>query len=308
MEDFFAEGRTLILKNREEVVLQRQKVDRPVGYHKHDYIEIAYVDSGQGFHQTEDGVAVPIAKGDLVLLNPQLAHRYALSETAKTPLIVYNCMFDPAVLNESITKEDDFINIVYRFLFETSRRDDPEERNYIMLRKSLSVEHIIKEMYAEHTAKVSGYVRMNKANLIRLLIAVFRLWKQSEEISYTDAYQKAVAESAIRYMQEYYAENIRCEFLASRAYLSEGYFYKLFKRVTGVTPIRFLQNIRLEKAAELLCGTSLSVQKIALSVGYSDMKYFYRIFGEKYHETPRQYRESVFRGSGKSGAKETPSP
>ena len=290
MNGFYAIGSSVKLNNREEVLVQRCPVDEPVEYHEHDYIEIAYVDSGTGFHRVKNGASTPIGKGDLILLNPGVSHCYRIDPASKDPLVIYNCMFDPAVLNRSITKEDDFIRIVYDFLFETSRRDAPEDREYLILPKSLSAEPIIKEMYAECSAKIDGHLRMNRANLIRLLITVFRLWKQNGTRPYSDAYQSAVAESAVRYMQEYYAENIRCETLAARAYLSEGYFYRIFKQVTGVTPVRFLQQIRLEKAAEQLRGTTLSVQRIAANVGYSDMKYFYRLFHQKYHTTPKQYR------------------
>lgn len=76
-------------------------------------------------------------------------------------------------------------------------------------------------------------------------------------------------------MQEYYAQNIICQLLSSRVSLSNGYFNKIFKKITGESPIHFLQSIRITKAANLLLSTSLPIATVASRVGYADMKYFY---------------------------------
>ena len=292
MNDILSHGQTLILKNKNEVIMQKRALAySSTSEHSHKFVEIAYIDSGFGAHYVGDGSVTPLEKGDLILLTPNISHRYHVS--SQSPLVVYNCIFTPKLLHESIKKDDDFINIVYKFLFSSDSLCDSENKGYILLHKAFGISNIIKEMYTEHTQKTDGYIRMNKANLIRLLIAIFRLKKESIDKFNPQAYQKAVVECAVEYMKEYYPEPISCEALASRSYLSVGYFHRIFKNVTGYTPIHFLQNIRIENAARLLRTTSMSIQKIAVTVGYSDMKYFYKLFEKKYNITPKQYRESV---------------
>lgn len=79
--------------------------------------------------------------------------------------------------------------------------------------------------------------------------------------------------------------------LAEIADVSPSYFQKLFKEETGITPIQFIKQIRLEKAQELLETTFLRVQQIGFEVGITDQSYFNREFKKKYGLSPNQYRE-----------------
>lgn len=83
--------------------------------------------------------------------------------------------------------------------------------------------------------------------------------------------------------------------LAEIADVSPAHFQKLFKEETGITPIQFIKQIRLEKARELLETTFLRVQQIAYEAGIRDQSYFNRAFKEKYGLTPNQYREQNFK-------------
>lgn len=100
-------------------------------------------------------------------------------------------------------------------------------------------------------------------------------------------------EASIAFMQEYYAQNITCQTLSSRVYLSDGYFNKIFKKITGESRFHFLQSIRITKATNLLLSTSLPIATMASRVGYADMKYFYEIFKRQYGLTPKQYRDQM---------------
>ena len=114
MKDIISSGKTLTLKNKNEIILQKCLVDyRSESNHDHTFVEIAYIDSGTGTHHTADGVVTQIEKGNLFLLTPNVGHKYQASP--KNPLVVYNCIFSPTLLYESIKKDDDFLNIVYKF-------------------------------------------------------------------------------------------------------------------------------------------------------------------------------------------------
>lgn len=275
------------LKNKNEIIVEKYESCEDVAFHTHEFIEIAYIEQGEGSHEIQGGYSSPIEKGDVILLNSSVAHSYTFKNGSTA--VIYNCLFDPHLLNDSIAKSDDFINIVYSYLFDNISKNT-DGKPYIVLKKATEVGGYFKEMFSEYTEKKNGYAKVNAANLIRLLVAIFRI--KRNEAEYDDsAYRNSVAQSAARYMNEYYAEKITCEELAERAYLSTGYFHKIFKAATGKTPVEYLQNIRMEKAAELLSETSLNVQNVASEVGYSDMKHFYNGFYKKYKTTPKKYRE-----------------
>ena len=62
------------------------------------------------------------------------------------------------------------------------------------------------------------------------------------------------------------------------------------KNRTGKTYTEHLQEKRLSQAAFLLKNTGLSVEEVALAVGYENKSYFHRIFTERFDTTPRKYR------------------
>lgn len=83
----------------------------------------------------------------------------------------------------------------------------------------------------------------------------------------------------------------KIEKLAQTIGISPAHLQKLFKVETGISPARFIKQLRLEKAQELLETTFLRVQQIGFEVGITDQSYFNREFKKKYGVTPNQYRE-----------------
>ena len=80
--------------------------------------------------------------------------------------------------------------------------------------------------------------------------------------------------------------------LARKLFLSEVQFRKLFRRVTGMSPVRFMQRRRIERACALLHGSELSVEEIAEACGFRDVPFFYRIFRHWAKSTPAHYRKA----------------
>lgn len=93
--------------------------------------------------------------------------------------------------------------------------------------------------------------------------------------------------------------------LAQAIDISPAHLQKLFKTETGIPPMQFVKQIRLEKALELLETTFLRVQQIGYEVGITDQSYFDREFKKKYGVTPNQYREQ-YRSELETGTKENP--
>lgn len=73
--------------------------------------------------------------------------------------------------------------------------------------------------------------------------------------------------------------------------LSESHLLWLFKREVGMSPIQYLNHLRLETAKDLLENTFLQVKQVGDKVGMSDQSHFIHDFKEKYGTTPSQYRK-----------------
>ncbi|WP_327309909.1 AraC family transcriptional regulator (plasmid) [Streptomyces sp. NBC_01298] len=100
-----------------------------------------------------------------------------------------------------------------------------------------------------------------------------------------------LVQRAVAVIRERFAEPLSLEDLAQSAMVSKYYFLRVFTRVTGVTPGRFLSAVRLQEAKRLLLSTSLNVSDVATRVGYSSAGSFTRRFTESVGLSPTQYRK-----------------
>ncbi len=273
------------LKSNDDIHIQKDTVRERCTMHAHAFIELAYISEGKGTH-TVCGAATEVSSGDFILLNQHVAHEF-VSDPMR-PLVVYNCIFQPLSVDSELQQDGNFVDMAYQYLLQTLRQEGP--RDYLQLHDTgrQSLEPILKEMFQEYQLKKAGYRQMMKADLIKLLILCFRLCRQQpgKGIFF---YELAVNQ-AVAYLQVHFAQPIRCEDLASRAYLSLSYFSKIFKRMTGLSIVQMLQNIRMQNACELLRAADLPISEVAERVGYSDIKYFYKLFEQSKGLTPGAYR------------------
>ena len=96
-----------------------------------------------------------------------------------------------------------------------------------------------------------------------------------------------------RYMEEHLDEPLTIPALSRRACLSTTAFKAGFRRLYGLPVHTWLRQRRMERAAELLQGSSLSVLGVAQSVGYGSASQFTAAFRRQYGVTPARYRKNV---------------
>jgi len=100
-------------------------------------------------------------------------------------------------------------------------------------------------------------------------------------------------EKAIAFVREHCCEDVTVEEAARVCGVSTAYFCRLFRRFTGVSFKRYVTELRMARAQQLLVDTSLNIIEIALQVGYSRHSYFSRRFREFVGVTPRDFRKRV---------------
>ena len=94
----------------------------------------------------------------------------------------------------------------------------------------------------------------------------------------------------LRFVEEHYAEELTVERIASSVALSESACLRSFRQMLGITPIQYVKQFRVEKAAELLRSTRLKTGEIGMECGFADGSYFIKTFREIKHCTPKEYR------------------
>lgn len=89
--------------------------------------------------------------------------------------------------------------------------------------------------------------------------------------------------------------------LAGRAFLSEFYFHRLFREMTGKPVMEYIRGKRLEKAAEELTGTEETVLELALKYRFNSPESFTRAFKRVYGMAPSEYRKQAVASARKTG-------
>jgi AraC family transcriptional regulator, regulatory protein of adaptative response / methylphosphotriester-DNA alkyltransferase methyltransferase len=93
------------------------------------------------------------------------------------------------------------------------------------------------------------------------------------------------------YIDTNYAEKLTLAILADISHGSPYHLHRTFKKITGITPVEYIQNIRINKAEKLLFHSNRAVADIAMIVGIPNTPYFITLFKKKTGHTPTQYRQ-----------------
>ncbi len=98
---------------------------------------------------------------------------------------------------------------------------------------------------------------------------------------------------AVEIIHKEYCSEINLHVIAAECGVSERYFRKLFRKTMKSTPHDYRNNLRIDKAVELLSNPGIPVKEVAYSAGYSTPQYFCRAFKKAYGFTPQKYRNIV---------------
>lgn len=95
---------------------------------------------------------------------------------------------------------------------------------------------------------------------------------------------------AQRWLEDNYAGQFTIDDVANVVGLSPRHFKRRFKKATGENPLRYLQQMRLEKAKAMLETSLENIEMITQQVGYEDSRTFRRLFKQYTSLSPREYR------------------
>lgn len=107
----------------------------------------------------------------------------------------------------------------------------------------------------------------------------------------TKVHNNNAASQAIRFIEENFMEDIHVEDVASAVFLSYSQLARVFRKYVGVTVNRYLADVRIDKAKNLLKHTEWEIRSIAGETGFNSEYYFCNAFKSHVGMAPSAYRE-----------------
>lgn len=132
----------------------------------------------------------------------------------------------------------------------------------------------------------------SSSNILELMELVRSLSAAARKNAGTIEKRTPKTEKIRQYIYQNYTQTLTLEEIAAHFYLSSNYLCSIFKKENGCSLIKFINDYRLKRAAELLVTTQLKINAVSDAVGFNNSSYFIQRFRDYYGETPDSYRQN----------------
>ena len=250
--------------DRQEFYERNMKCFRPDG--RADY-HILYIIKGKCFVK-EEKKEIEAGKGSLVVYLPYERQEYEYKKDIDT--VVYYIHFSGDACSELIDK--------YRL----------SEKRVYNIGVNLMLLNIFDLLVEEYNHKRFCFDDICRSCLINILAYSGRINLMS------NIKNSAVAIKINEICDEIicnYSKNLSVGEYAKMCNLSESRFSHLFKEITGISPVKYIIRVKLEKSKDMILNTDYPLSQICSDVGFSDQNYFSRIFKKYYGTSPSKLRK-----------------
>ncbi|WP_338556352.1 AraC family transcriptional regulator [Paenibacillus sp. KS-LC4] len=267
------------------IFVNRCSEDFNLPLHAHDFVEFTFVAEGKGFHHIGDDI-VAVSKGLFFTIPVGVPHvfRPSTSDPSEHPLIVYNCLFAPQLLQAMSTF---FVTDPLPASYLEELQSDQATYHTIQDRDG-SIEKLLVAMYQEFSFSAAGASTYLYTLLVQLVITTHRLRSDEHPLIIKDV---SHFNMLVQFMEQHVHEELTLAMLATRSGWSVRHLQRLFVQNTGQTFGSYLNQLRIQKSCEHLRLTQLKISTIAAMVGYSHIDSFNALFKKRVGQTPSQYRK-----------------
>lgn len=229
-----------------------------------EYI-IHYVIKGQGYLETPSGT-FHYTEGDIFCIYPGEVIKYYTGDTRT------NICFVNFVGTEARRFYDE-IGITHEKPVLSVNSNSLVNAVYKCLSYGIETENPSQWRLTSFLLEILSYMQSDKA-----------LEKEDQKKNYTNR--------GIAYMEYNFDSPITVDSIAAAAGIEKSYFYKIFVKEMGMSPIKYLTNVRINKAKSLI-RLGIHFKAVATAVGINDIYYFSKLFTKVVGMTPSEYRRKV---------------
>lgn len=151
---------------------------------------------------------------------------------------------------------------------------------------------IMREILTSMQNTQKGY-DLNVIGFLWQLLGAFISKPIEGSIRLNDKVQIQKLKDVLSYIRKNIDKNITLEELAQVSGMSPRYFCRVFRNMTGRTPIEYVNYYRIETASQMLITTGKSITEIALNCGFNDMSYFSKTFKKLKGISPSKFRQNL---------------
>ncbi|KOR26946.1 AraC family transcriptional regulator [Clostridium sporogenes] len=144
-----------------------------------------------------------------------------------------------------------------------------------------------KEFLFDHKWEAIRYLLLNEANNKKSSNSINNLFMYCYDFIVDETIH-----DSIKYINEHFAEDIDLKKLADIEHYNISYYSEWFKSKMKVSPIEYIQNLRVQKAKSLLLNTNLTILQISQIVGYEHNSSFTRVFKHLEKISPIEFRKN----------------
>lgn len=260
-------------------------------WHWHDSFEVDYIAQGELEVHGTDRV-LKLKQGDVLFINHGEMHEYR--GTGDVPCVFIAIMFDfhflSGAYNSSIEQKYILPMKEYGPGFFAFSPDSP---------RRIEMAQAVNNAIELCRAGKNGYEMQLRSELSGFWLGLLEETgdlRRSEGLSVID---KERIKKMLAYIHTNYAGKVSMDELAASAGVSIRECTRCFSKCMGMPPVKYLNEYRVHKAAEMLLESDASVLDVSLECGFSSSSYFGKSFSTVMGCTPGEYR----RGKGSAGAK-----
>ncbi|CAG7649180.1 HTH-type transcriptional activator RhaS [Paenibacillus solanacearum] len=247
--------------------------------------DILYVTHGS-FHMTEEGNEYNLEANQLLVLEPFKRHWGHLACPPGTKL--YYLHFKHPAPVRTITGGD----IQWNSMLPSPNHWDREparQSMYIPKTAVIEPDNLV-PLLEEIVRRRRRFTLENQLPLQALSAQFFMLLQQAVR-SQSGTRSHEISRLVVEDLRARIEEPFRLEALANRLNFHIDYLSKCLKKHTGLTPLQYLNRLRMEQAKQLLERSSFTLQEISEKVGIQDYNYFFRLFRKHAGMSPFRYRQ-----------------
>ncbi len=260
-------------------------VKEDVPWHWHEEWEFAVVTEGcPRFYMENTDFTLP--KGDGIFINTRALH--AMADRTSSNAALHSAVFHPRLIGGNA--DSIFWQKLVQPLFNNNAT------RYLILRQAVPWQRDVLEHFndawlaiAENQEDYEITARYHFSKAMGIIL------KNTDFTQSNLPEQELIRIQRIRSMMEYvdlhYTEELTVDQIAESVSISSSACLRCFHEMLKTTPIQYVIDTRLRKAATLLLETRKSAKEIAMDCGFNDISYFTRIFRTKYGCTPGKYRK-----------------